>query len=522
MTCAQRHDILQTVLPYPPNLPSPPPPPELPAPPPVSTGRNLTEVQEDVLRRAAMRGGNLSVVAAETQRLLELLDLRATRSYLAHFDESAGLHLLSSTELLERVREELDVAEVVHNFEFSGHGGTNQGWEWKPYCGADVLTDFGEEMDWFYNIYELWLKDFIDQPDRALTDDIETDALGFPDFIAYPPTEEEASDRIVWGALNIHRKATGNPVCGAVSAVFARKPIGPNALVTPLDSGVVHQVWNDIQRFGDSNWFQSLIDEDTVANWNNPTQPSLTTSESYVHLLPTHVRALSGSRFIAGDDYVSYNLARLLVRLLSRRTYRAPFIAEPARPVQLNFMENRFGYLEFNPTMRIGFPNGVLMMVGVFNLLVGTPKADQLRSWCISRGWPLLWTFDPFPLGGTPCENDRDPISRVCFEHHDALADYEGSNVRLLDPAVLREVPHGHNLTIDLAGEAFGRAAQAFDLLYEGEDTLPTDAQWWELLTHPDMVQLAVEPVYARACSDHRCVGVRVSDATCVCPPPVE
>lgn len=177
--------------------------------------------------------------------------------------------------------------------------------------------------------------------------------------------------------------------------------------------------------------------------------------------------------------------------------------------------------LEYNPAMRISFPHGILMLVGEASRLIGTPKADRLREWCIQRGWPLSWSFDPYPLGGPPCLDTQDPGSRSCFENHAVLTDYTTANVRLLDPAVLRAVPHGHNLTGATDNGAFGRAGRTFELMYNRsrqDGDQPTNRDWANLLRAPDMVQLAIEPVYARACADDRCVGVRVSDGSCVCP----
>ena len=49
-----------------------------------------------------------------------------------------------------------------------------------------------------------------------------------------------------------------------------------------------------------------------------PAARHLTSSAAGVeHLLVTHVEALAGSKFVAGNDYASYNLARLLLRLLT-------------------------------------------------------------------------------------------------------------------------------------------------------------------------------------------------------------
>ena len=348
VTCAQRL-TLSVLAPFPPTAPSPPPPPpDLPAPPPATNGLNLSGVQQAVLQRAAERGQNPEVVAAETAQLMALLDARATREWLAHFDASAGLHLLRASELYERLREELESAEVVHNFDVQGWGGTNQGYNNKPYCGQDTTVESGPQMEWFYNLYELWKHNIIQAPDYRLTNDIEEDMLGFPGFSSFPPSDDEAADRIVWGALNLYRKSTGNPTCGPVSAIFAKKLIGPNALVSPVDSGIVWQFRGDIMGGNYNPYWQFILNDTIARNWYEPTQPSLSTSAgSTAHLIPTYVHAFTGSRFIAGDNSASYNLARMLLRLLSRGTYRTPFAQEETSsvPVELNFLEVRYGYV---------------------------------------------------------------------------------------------------------------------------------------------------------------------------------
>ena len=90
------------------------------------------------------------------------------------------------------------------------------------------------------------------------------------------------------------------------------------------------------------------------------------------------------------------NLARLIMRLLSRRTYRA---APAGAALPLNWLENSLGYFEYNPAAGVALVpaggNGVKMLVGMFELLFGTAEGDQLRDWCRARGWPLVGAAPP-------------------------------------------------------------------------------------------------------------------------------
>ena len=470
--------------------------------------RPLSSVQQQVLQRA--RAQTPSVGQGEAQ-LLQLLGEEATRSYLRTFDDGSGLHELAPEVLLRRLYDELDAAEVVHNFEVAAEHGSNQapGAGTKPYCGPDTMVSFGPGTEWWYNLWELHLQDLIPAPRADLVDELERTLYGFPAFAREGrPSWAEASDRFVWGALNMYRKSTGNPVCGPVAAVFSRRRVGGNALVSPVDGGMVEQIWNDIHLRDNNRYYCLVADCNTFAGWPKGGAP-LGTGDSYAHMLPTFLTSWRGSRSVAHSRYASYNLARLLVRLLSRRTYRAPFgIGGAERAQSMNFIEKRYGYFEFNPVQRI--PNsGVLMLVGTFGALFGTTKADSLRQWCIARGWLLTWAHDPHPYGGVGCGAG----TALCFEEHDVLADVFPSNVRLIDPVVLAAVPHGNNLTSLME---VSRATEEFERRYRAGGR--TDAQWAELLRQPHMEHLATEPLFAGSCAGDDCAAVRVIDGTCVCP----
>lgn len=477
--------------------------------------RPLSSVQHQVLQRARDRTPSLEQGEAQ---LLELLGEQATRDYLRTFDDGSGLYELEPEVLLQRLYDELDAAEIVHNFEVAAEHGSNQapGAGTKPYCGPDTMISFGPDTEWWYNLWELYLQDLIPAPRADLVDELERTLYGFPAFSrGSRPDWAEASDRFVWGALNMYRKSTGNPVCGPVAAVFSRRRVGGNALVSPVDGGMVEQIWNDIHLRGNNRYYCLVADCNTFAGWPKGGAP-LGTGDSYAHMLPTFLTSWRGSRSVAHNRYTSYNLARLLVRLLSRRTYRAPFgIGGAERAQPMNFVEKRYGYFEFNPVQRI--PNtGVLMLIGTFGALFGTTKADSLRQWCIAQGWLLTWAHDPYPYGGVGCGAG----TALCFEEHDVLADVFPSNVRLIDPVVLAAVPHGNNLThLTEVSRATGEFERRYQAARQASGTSgSTDAQWAELLRQPHMAHLATEPLFAGSCAGDDCAAVRVVDGSCVCP----
>ena len=129
--------------------------------------------------------------------------------------------------------------------------------------------------------------------------------------------------------------------------------------------------------------------------------------EAYRRALRVSAEAGTTSEFDSINVTVTYNLARLLIRLLTRRTYRAPFIAEPGRPpVLLNFMEQRFSYLEYNPAMRIGMlkggaqdvlQHGFCSKIEVDKLLKRELPAPYTPK---VKGFDDLSNFDKFPADG--------------------------------------------------------------------------------------------------------------------------
>lgn len=84
---------------------------------------------------------------------------------------------------------------------------------------------------------------------------------------------------------------------------------------------------------------------------------------------------------VAGEKYMYYNLARLLIRLLDRDTYSSSIDAA----LPLTFLENSLGYFELNPVLPIQFPSGVKMMVKS-NTCMSRRYSGELRADCLNAG----------------------------------------------------------------------------------------------------------------------------------------
>ena len=494
-----------------------------------------TAEQSRVVKLAAASAA--SHARTGTRQLLGRLTTGPFRKWLKHYDDGSALHLLPPTELLARITAELNAAELVHAFG-GGHG--------YPTCGTDITFASGVHQPYFYN--EWMLKVLGLTPAHVpfggkRFDQIESTLFGFHPFAnASKPDEKTAESRPLYTALNMFRSAAGNPQCGPVSAVMSRHFVGDQAIVSPMDTGA----WSMTCDFENANltyWCAKANPHWCVdcTAWEPGGHGEMGVPSSLLHLLPIYVDFWNTSFIAAGAESPPYNLARMVIRLLSRRTYRnavltpttllhpnttASGTSKPAQaPLSLNWVESGWGYLEVDLGVTVQLPQGIKMMIGSFDAWFGTWSGDRLRAWCVARGWPLAWAHEPSMLlrgGSPPTDYDAHGI--------------EPSAMRVLDPFVLSRVPHAHNYSIH--GAAFAAAAEVFARVWDDVNrtvnaSLPArqriaalDPRWLRMLAGNTSNQtvglaksvLAVEPVFAGACAEEACVGVRILDGACVCP----
>jgi hypothetical protein len=465
-------------------------------------------IQAAAVQRAEVSAGDNA--AAGVQSLLSTFGSSAFKAWLSKFDDGSRLDLLDPNALLHRVEQELSIAEMVHNF------GVTRGQDGN--CGMDVSLSDGVGQPYFYNQWLLQALGLVpvDPDENKYAEGAETQFWGFPPFAnVSAPDVPTAADRPVYSALNMYRIAAGNPQCGPVSAVFSRAYVGSQAIASPVDTGNYFILCGQGQTSG------TVLPNVTIdcTAWN-PRGGELGVPTSLVHLLPGYARFYNETSVVAGAQFAEFNLARLVVRLLSRRTYRdadadadattataaSPLIhsafasrdndarrddvAASAAPLRLNFFEDTWGYLELNAAVTITQPGGIKMLVGTFDNWFGADEGSQLREWCVSRGWPLAWAHDPIDSTWQCSVNTTGGCQlppRWTYTHG-----VSPSNARFLDPYVLRRVPHGFNST---GGGGFAAAEAAFTARWKLVNTtvpsslpLPQrrklmDAQWRALLT---------------------------------------
>ena len=506
-------------------------------------------VQAAAVRRAQASARKHSV--SGLQDLASIFNSAEFKLWLAFFDDGSGLQQLQTSTLVRRIEEELSAAELVHSF---GVGDGTDG-----NCGMDVSLRTGIDQPYFYNQWLLQALGLmpVDPAENVFAEGAETHFWGFPPFANLStPDVPTAADRPVYAALNMYRIAAGNPQCGPVAAVFARSYVGDQAIASPVDTG------NYFTSCGKGQASGSLINATIDCTAWKPFhgEGALGVPGSLAHLLPAYARFYTETSVVAGAEFVEFNLARLAVRLLSRRTYdQAAVVAstslsakvnrsegrqQHSPPLLLNFFENTWGYLELNPAVTISQPDGIKMLIGTFDNWFGTHEGMRLREWCISRRWPLSWSHDPIDSTWRCSVNASGGGCKLppkwTYSHG-----ISPSNARILDPFVLRRVPHGDNIT---RGEGFREDERTFDMRWRFvNESVPErmplperrralDRQWRILLKGAEDSEqqgadelhlrssglaggpLAIQPLFARSCADEACVGVRVSDGACVCP----
>lgn len=172
------------------------------------------------------------------------------------------------------------------------------------------------------------------------------------------------------------------------------------------------------------------------------------------------------------------------------------------------------------------------MLIGTF-MWFGTAAGTALRRYAADRAIPLAWAFNP-TIAAECGVGPQPPPAAGCTDWGPVVPrPLDAVAVRLLDPIVLQEVPEGHNVTVGNA------TREHFELIWKkAADALAPDKSfvarisaakslWADLILPkggdggaPGVASLAVEPLYAAACSSEDCVGVRVVGQHCICAPP--
>ena len=180
--------------------------------------------------------------AAATSELLSLFDGKEMRAALDVCCKSiSAIPAAGPDGLLERLRREVRVAELVHNFERFDR------------LDSDLSLDSGPLFDYFPGLWELQYLDWVPSASSAHhgpEDVAEKGVFGFSPFSGsrsgqpFPATYLEAADRPVYIAWNILQADMGNPNFGSVCAVFETGYSRNMTVVAAIDTGIYEMACN--------------------------------------------------------------------------------------------------------------------------------------------------------------------------------------------------------------------------------------------------------------------------------------
>jgi hypothetical protein len=305
-------------------------------PPPEKQSAN----QQAVYSRVASAAAALSAKA--TPELLRVFDSTEMRKHLKQC--CASIATIPSTDLLEKLRREVRVGELVHNFEREGR---------------DDQLQLGDASNstFFPNLWEL---SFLNLTSRNSShhhvgpeDCAERGLYGFEDFTAqkngqpYPATYTEAANRPVYTAWNILRTDMGNPDFGSVCAVFSTDFVRNLTVVASIDTGIYEMACND--SFSKKHFFNGNCSKGAR---------SVGTLEHFDHLI------LYNHYFWSGN--LNVTMARL-------------FGDTPAVRLAAVDRNSTIEYLEPDIAGEALYPSAIKMMIGSFADLFGTPKGRMLQ-----------------------------------------------------------------------------------------------------------------------------------------------
>ena len=455
---------------------------QVPLPPPV------TPVQQ-----AAVDESQAPAVAAAAAARATLLQMMANeslgfREYLQTTPQGdEDLSTYTDAELLDMMGAELQCAEVAHN------------WEPNPATHA-IAVDVGVNTTigypYFFNAWQLQALNLTPAGNVVLAR-IETAYFHLKRFepLWGRPDPAQASERLLYGAVNLMKHMQGNPVFGGVSIVFDNTYIREHTLIAPTDTGT----WGISCDPSLPSYINVTLNCDA---W--PSQ-AVGTFDHWEHLALGHV--VAWDRFYNCDNfshnpipggsngtYPMWNLAVMLNTFLTKDYARIPKMVDFA------------GYFEANPLMNVYYKEGVKMMIlNAADALFGTPLGTRLQNWAVENDWVLVWSLYP----GYFTEGPR--------------------NYRFVDPSVLARTTPGRNITSDPRFAPLLKQFEvnwyntASELRFVAPDKVGQFlyARYIEMWNEPSRgiagTILQVQPLHRGACANSSCAVIRTLDGACIC-----
>eukprot|EP01065_Artemidia_motanka_P002079 TRINITY_DN1095_c10_g1_i1.p1 TRINITY_DN1095_c10_g1~~TRINITY_DN1095_c10_g1_i1.p1 ORF type:complete len:468 (+),score=99.08 TRINITY_DN1095_c10_g1_i1:91-1494(+) len=452
-------------------------------PRPVPIPPVFSAVQAETVAKAAAVAAPASAAAHPT--LLGFLGSEPFKRHMSVY--SAELTALQPEELWSWYREGVRVAEIMHNIRTKYPKGN---WD-----ANDDSLDTVLGYPYLFNIWQLQALGFRNQSEQpGIEAQSEVHVMGFPPFKKPgKPTFDEASSRIVYGAVNTNRIDAGNPTFGDLGFALNTTAVRGHELTSAVDTGLYTIDCTNMTE-GEADVVRTRLGwaPGPPLNCSAWTPPVMATLDHYDHAFLSNVWFWNTTTAVqaAGAEYAYYNAAKHIARALLRYSHpEYPWLSkEEVAPGN---------YFETDPAMTIMFPEGVSHLITAASL-IGTPQGDAIRNWSVANDWPLFWAAS-------------------CDANVTTWPVFAGGlwNSRILDPHVAARTSVGKNLT----SPAFESATAAFASVWSECPKCDAWKKWGSLLTAlgSDSV-LSVEPLFPGACSDTaRCVAVQTATDGCVC-----
>ena len=428
--------------------------------PPVTTPGQEAAMEE--ARRIAQ-----STAGQYRQPLLDMLGSAEFKASMKGFN-APQVEGKTPEEILVMLGQEWRAGEVTHNFHVIAPNKTGTG------IDISAKTVIGHEL--FYNMWQILALDLwegaVSYP--GLQNAAQTELMNLP---AIPPplrkpSMEHASNRMLYGATNFMKKASGQTLFGGIGLVFNNEYIYNHTAISPIDTGMYEIVCK--HRTG-PNFSIALNCSGSLTETPYP----LATFDHFEHAIYSNVWFWNST--FSGQKMNPYDNLAIIVAMATNEDYDT---------IPDSFGNLDIAYAEANPLMNVRYNGGVKLAIFRFTpQLFGTTMGRELQGWAVTNNIVVAWAWD--------------------VSESRALR-YQ-SNQRVLDPYVLSRVSSGRNQT---TGGGFPALSAAFDGFWKGGNGTEWEAVW----THFKGTALQAKPVGGRSCASLSCSAVRVVDNTCVCP----
>jgi hypothetical protein len=396
----------------------------------------------------------------------------------------------SADELLARLRMEVEHSELTHNF---AHYNAPSRWE----NDVDLLTL--ANASYFYNLNELGFLGLSNGKGAGIPVGAETQIMGFPPFTGaggQPRNFDEASQRPVYGLLNLLSIDGAMPFFGDVGVVFRNSWVRNATLYFPTDTGN-WAAFNSSKHAAHHCTFPVSLNQSAWAS----RVPGI--SGHLDHILLAFEQTYSSANRCPESAFAS-PLATILRRLFGTGGAARQRLSK----------DETFLFIESDVAASPHFPAAVSHVVAAWRLM-GTVWGERLRDLCTKHGWPLMWA-----LGANSADHGNSSLAVVV------------PSQRLLDARVCLapSVQFRANMTArcsssDRAVEALWQRASAVNLTARTPSMLQG---WWDTLlqaTDSAAQGLLVEgPLRPGQCAASDCVGLVVACAArgqcCACAHP--